>query len=52
MASPEVSYTTTSSPGYTNTAKAQKDVLKSNLTKIRKFFKEEMMSILKKYRKI
>jgi hypothetical protein len=42
MGPPEPSYGTTASPGYSNTAEAQENDLKSNLMKMIEAFKEKM----------
>jgi hypothetical protein len=47
MAPPGPSYPTTASPGYLNTAKAQKDDCEPNLIKMTEAFKEEMSKSLK-----
>lgn len=51
MASPEPSYSTTTSPGYFNIAESQESVLKSKLMKMTVAFKEEINKP-PKYRKI
>jgi hypothetical protein len=50
LASSEPSSPTTASPGYTNTPENQETDLKSYISKIIEFFKEDINSSLKKKR--
>lgn len=52
MATADPSYFITTSPGYLNTAKGQKDDLNSYLMKMIEVIKEEMIMFLKKCREI
>lgn len=47
MATSEPRYTATTNPGYLNEIEAQEEDLKSNLTKMIKGFKEDMLKSLK-----
>jgi hypothetical protein len=49
---PEPSYLTTEIPGYTNTAEAHADDLKSNFIKMREAFREEMSRSLNEIQEI
>lgn len=51
MTSPKHSYPTTANPGYHNITEAQENALKSNLTKMREDFNQEMNKSLKEMEK-